>query len=43
MPSPIAIVNTGTTTTLAFPNEGKFGYHCANHPLVMKGAIWVIP
>ena len=42
-PTPIMLVNTGTTTTVAFPNAGTYGYHCANHPDVMKGAIRVVP
>jgi plastocyanin len=42
-PTPIMLINTGTTATVAFPNVGIYGYHCANHPAVMKGAIRVVP
>jgi len=42
-PTPIMLVNTGTTATVAFPNAGTYGYHCANHPGVMKGAIRAVP
>lgn len=42
-PTPITLVSSGTTKTIAFPNSGVFGYRCANHPSLMFGAIWVTP
>jgi hypothetical protein len=42
-PTPIMLINTGTTATVAFPDAGTYGYHCANHPAIMKGAIRVVP
>jgi plastocyanin len=41
--TPIPALNTGTTTTVAFPRAGTFGFECAAHPNVMFGAILVVP
>lgn len=41
--NPIAQVSTGTTTSIAFPSAGTFGFDCANHPSSMFGAILVVP
>lgn len=41
--NPIALTATGTTVSFAFPSAGVFGFHCANHPSTMLGAIDVTP
>lgn len=41
-PSPI-MGATGTTKSFTFPNAGLFGFDCAYHPLIMQGAILVVP
>ena len=40
--TPIMATTTGTSVTVVFPATGVFGFHCANHPLSMLGAIKVI-
>jgi plastocyanin len=41
--SPIGLTTTGTTVSFAFSAPGTFGFHCANHPSVMLGAVRVVP
>jgi len=41
--NPIKPTTMGTTVTVAFPTAGTFGFDCANHPSIMKGAILVVP
>jgi plastocyanin len=43
MGNPITPTGMGTTVTFAFATAGTFGFDCANHPSIMKGAIQVIP
>ena len=28
---------------VTFPKTGIFGFHCSRHPVVMSGAVWVVP
>ncbi len=41
--TPILATSGVTTKSFAFPNAGTFGFECANHPLSMKGAVFVVP
>ncbi len=40
-PNPINPIGTGTSVTYSFPNAGTFGFHCAQHPTLMFGAVEV--
>jgi hypothetical protein len=42
-PTPIANVTTGTTTSVAFPSAGTYGFNDPNASTVMFGAILVTP
>ncbi len=39
----IKTTSAGTAATFTFSTEGEFGYHCAVHPSLMRGAIFVVP
>lgn len=41
--SPIASTSAGESASFVFPNEGVFGFRCAKHPDVEKGAVKVVP
>jgi plastocyanin len=41
--SPITMITTGTSTTIAFPDAGAWAYYCPNHPPGMSGVIYVVP
>jgi plastocyanin len=40
--SPITPMTMGTMASVTFATPGVFGFHCANHPSTMLGAIKVI-
>jgi plastocyanin len=40
---PIVTTSTGTTASFTFATAGSFGFHCAVHPTMMLGAIFVVP
>lgn len=45
-PSPIPAITDNVPSgslTITFPNAGSFGYRCQAHPLVMNGAVKVVP
>jgi plastocyanin len=41
--NPIMSTNTGTTASFTFAAAGSFGFHCAIHPTLMLGAVFVVP
>jgi plastocyanin len=40
---PIVATATGTTASFTFATAGSFGFHCALHPTLMLGAVFVVP
>lgn len=40
--NPIAATSSGATASATFATAGVFGFHCANHPSSMLGAIQVV-
>jgi plastocyanin len=41
--NPITATASGTTVSFTFADEGSFGFHCAVHPSLMLGAVFVVP
>jgi plastocyanin len=39
--NPITLTTVGTAATFSLPTPGFFPYHCAIHPTLMVGVIWV--